>query len=210
MNHEKFEKVIGILERAKEFDVRFVIVPGWDLPSSERAIALAEEFENVFAAVGVHPHDALKADEQTLTKIADLSSYNKVVAIGEIGLDYHYNLSPPETQRKVFQAQIEIAQSVRLPVSIHNRESDADLMEILERQSRNNWSLPKRFDYQINPQPLGVLHSFNSSYDMARRAIETWILSWDKRDDHFRKEDRRVRIAESCQGYPTGASSGRN
>ncbi len=171
LNHEKFENVEETLDRAQESDVRFVIVPGWDLPSSEKAIALAEKFENVFAAVGVHPHDAAKADRQTLTQIADFSSHDKVVAIGEIGLDYHYNLSPPEIQRKIFQAQIEIAKSVHLPVSIHNRESDTDLVEILEREFKDNWILPKRFDYQTNPQPLGVLHSFNSSHEMARRAI---------------------------------------
>ncbi len=172
LNHEKFENVQEILERAAAAGVEYAIVPGWDLPSSEKAIELSQRFEKVFAAVGVHPHDASKADEDSLRKIADLSSHEKVVAIGEIGLDYHYNFSPPDIQRKIFEAQIEIAKSVRLPVSIHSRESDLDLMQILERQSKDNWTLQKRFDYQVNPQPRGVLHSFNSTYDMARRAIE--------------------------------------
>jgi TatD DNase family protein len=172
LNHEKFENVREILERADAAGVEYVIVPGWDLSSSERAVELADRFENVFAAVGVHPHDASKADDQSLKKIADLSSHQKVVAIGEIGLDYHYRLSPPETQRKIFEAQIEIAKSARLPVSIHSRESDSDLMDILEKKSKAGWTLPKRFDYQINPQPIGVLHSFNSTYEVARRAIE--------------------------------------
>jgi len=170
LNHEKFENVEDALDRARVAGVEYVIVPGWDLPSSEKAVELAEKFEKVYAAVGYHPHDASKADETSLKKIADLSSHKKVIAIGEIGLDYHYNLSPPGIQQKVFEAQIEIAKSLGLPVTIHNRESDRDLMAILERQAVN-WTLPKRFDYQLSPQPRGVLHSFNSTYEIARRAI---------------------------------------
>ncbi|MFZ1081319.1 MAG: TatD family hydrolase [Candidatus Kryptoniota bacterium] len=172
LNHEKFGDPKETLDRARAVGVEYIIVPGWDVPSSEKAVELAEKFENVFAAVGCHPHDASKADKGSLKKILELSSNKKVVAIGEIGLDYHYNFSPPDVQKTIFEEQIEIAKSVKLPVSIHNRESDSDLMKILERQSTNDWILPKRFDYQINPQPLGVLHSFNSTYEMARRAIE--------------------------------------
>jgi TatD DNase family protein len=172
LNHEKFENVPAIIERARAAGVEYIIVPGWDIPSSEKAIELAERSANVFAAVGFHPHDASKVDEQSLKRIADLSSHEKVVAIGEIGLDYHYNFSPPDVQRKIFEAQIEIAKSVKLPVSIHSRESDLDLMGVLEKESSAGWFLPKRFDYQTNLQPLGVLHSFNSSCETARRAIE--------------------------------------
>ena len=172
LNHEKFANIEEILERARASEVEYVIVPGWDLVSSEKAIELADKFENVYAAVGYHPHDASKADGSSLRKIAELSAHKKVVAIGEIGLDYHYNLSSPEVQRKMFEEQIEIAKSVKLPVSIHNRESDSNLMEILERQALAGWTLPKRFDYQIAPQPRGVLHSFNSKYEIARCAIE--------------------------------------
>ncbi len=172
LNHEKFENAEQTFGRARAAGVEYIIVPGWDVPSSEKAVELAERFENVFAAVGYHPHDASKADKHSLKKIRELSSNKKVVAIGEIGLDYHYNFSPPDVQKNIFEEQIEIAKSVKLPVSIHNRESDSDLMKILERQSTTGWALPKRFDYQINPQPRGVLHSFNSTYEMARRAIE--------------------------------------
>ncbi len=172
LNNEKFNNVAESLQRAKEAGVDYVIVPGWDLQSSERAVELAENFDNVFAAVGYHPHDASKADEQSLRKISDLSLHRKIVAIGEIGLDYHYNLSAPAVQKKVFEAQIEIAKSVQLPVSIHNRESDHDLMEIIERHAVAGWTLPKRFDYQIRPQPRGVLHSFNSTNEIASRAVE--------------------------------------
>ncbi len=172
LNHEQLENVEDVLDRARAAGVDYVIVPGWDVPSSEKAIALAERFENVFAAVGCHPHEASKADEESLRIIEHLASHKKVVAIGEIGLDYHYNLSPPDVQKKIFEEQIEIAKSVRLPISIHNRESDSDLMTIIERQANSNWILPKRFEYQINPQPRGVLHSFNAAYEMARRAIE--------------------------------------
>ncbi len=172
LNHEKFPDVPLVLEEARAAGVTYVIVPGWDLPSSEKAIELAEKHDGVFAMVGFHPHDASNADRDSLRKIAQLALHDKVVAIGEIGLDYHYNLSPPEQQKRVFEEQIEIAKSVRLPVSIHNRESDADLTAILERQSASGWNLEKRFDYQIKPQPRGVLHSFNSMHDVALRAID--------------------------------------
>lgn len=172
LNHEKFQDVHATLEQAASVGVEYIIVPGWDLESSERAVELAEKFKNVFAAVGYHPHDASKADDTSLKKIADMSSHQKVVAIGEIGLDYHYNLSPPEIQRKVFEAQIEIAKSVKLPVSIHNRESDPDLIVILDKHVQTGWVLPRRFDYQIRLQPRGVLHSFNSTLEIARRATK--------------------------------------
>ncbi len=171
LNHDKFPDPEETLSRAAASGVEYVIVPGWDLKSSEKAIELAERFEHVYAAVGFHPHDASSADETSLARIAEMSSHPKVVAIGEIGLDYHYNLSPPETQKRVLEAQIEIAKSVKLPVSIHNRESDADLIEILERQVGKGWILPRRFDYQISLQPRGVLHSFNSTYEVAWKAI---------------------------------------
>lgn len=171
LNHDKFPDPFEALERAARAGVQYVIVPGWDLPSSEKAIELSEKYHNVCAAVGFHPHDASHADNPALEKIAAMSSHPKVVAIGEIGLDYHYKISPPEVQKRVFEAQIEIAKSEKLPVSIHNRESDADLMEILERQVERGWILPRRFDYQINLQPRGVLHSFNSTFDMALKAI---------------------------------------
>lgn len=172
LNHGKFVNAGEVLDKAAAAGVEFVIVPGWDVPSSEKAIDLADRFENVFAAVGVHPHDASKADDTSLKRIADLSYNKKVVAIGEIGLDYHYDFSPPDVQRTIFEEQIEIAKSANLPVSVHNRESDLDLIKILERQSSAGWTLPKRFEYQIIAQPRGVLHSFNSTYEMARRAIE--------------------------------------
>ncbi len=172
LNHEKFQDVRATLEQAASVGVEYIIVPGWDLESSERAVELAEKFKNVFAAVGYHPHDAAKADDTSLKKIADMSSHEKVVAIGEIGLDYHYNLSPPEIQRKVFEAQIEIARSVKLPVSIHNRESDQDLITILDKHIQTGWVLPRRFDYQIRLQPRGVLHSFISTLEIARRATK--------------------------------------
>ncbi len=172
LNHDKFADVEAALKRSSDAGVEYVIVPGWDLASSEKAIDLADRFERVYAAVGFHPHDAAGADEVSLKRIVDMSSHPKVVAIGEIGLDYHYNLSPPEVQKRVFEMQIEIAKSVKLPVSIHNRESDADLIAILERQVEAGWILPRRFDYQINLQPRGVLHSFNSTYEIACRAIK--------------------------------------
>ena len=171
LNHDSFDNPADTVARALDEGIRFVLVPGWDLESSEKAISLAEKFEGVYAAVGFHPHDSSKADRSALKRISELSSHNKVVAIGEIGLDYHYNYSPPDTQRSVFEEQIDIAKSAGLPVSVHSRESDPDLMEIILRAVSKGWKLPKRFEYQINDQPRGVLHSFNSTSQIARQAI---------------------------------------
>lgn len=170
LNDDKFKFVDKVIQEANRVGVRYVIVPGWDIQSSEKAVKLAEAYESVYAMVGFHPHEASKADRASLRAIEEMSLHQKVVGIGEIGLDYHYNFSPPELQRRIFEEQILIAKDRRLPISIHSRESDSDLISILERHVKD-WQLPKRFPYQIKPQPKGVLHSFNSQLSTAQKGI---------------------------------------
>ena len=107
-----------VLLRAVDAGVTALINPGADLESSRRAVALAERYDNVYAAVGVHPHDASTLGEQTLSELRQLAAHPQVVAIGEIGLDYYRDLSPRAEQRTAFEAQLTLAADLDLPVII--------------------------------------------------------------------------------------------
>lgn len=107
------------------------ICVGYDMPSSEKAVQIADEFENVYAIIGIHPHDADKADYAQYERLATLSSNQKVLAIGEIGLDYHYDYSPRAIQKGAFREQIELADTLGLPIVLHVREAYEDTREIL-------------------------------------------------------------------------------
>jgi TatD DNase family protein len=164
-----------VLHRAKEAGVDYIICPGIDLASSRQAIALAEKYDMVYACVGVHPHDASKATSKTLEEIESLSEHSKVVAIGEIGLDYHYNFSLPAMQREVFNAQLEIAIRRDLPIVIHSREAEADTLQLLELKlkSKPEWRKSVSKSYDRYPPPRGVFHCFPGDPAMAWRVIRS-------------------------------------
>lgn len=122
-----------ILERAKKFNVDYIIVPGTDLASSAQAVELAEKYENIYAAIGVHPHDSKEWNDKIIYELNDLAKNKKVVAIGEIGLDYYYDFSPRNIQLKAFEEQIELALKLKLPIIVHNREADEDIMNITRK-----------------------------------------------------------------------------
>lgn len=110
---------------------------GYDMPSSALAVEQARKFERVFAAVGMHPHDSKLMREEDYDVLRELSKDEKVVAIGEIGLDYHYDLSPRDIQKQVFERQIVLADELELPIILHVREAYEDTREILERNKRH-------------------------------------------------------------------------
>ena len=99
----------GVIARALEAGVEFIVNPGTDLEDSRHAVALAEKHQQIYACVGIHPHEAKKATDSSLKEIEELSKHPRVVAIGEIGLDFHYDFSPRDVQQEVFKAQMEIA-----------------------------------------------------------------------------------------------------
>lgn len=144
-----------ILTRARAADVRGFVVPATKLEDLEPAVALAHRHPDVWAAVGFHPHEAKDFDETASKRVEELARDERVVAIGEIGLDYHYDFSPREVQRHAFEDQIEIAKRAGLPVVVHNRESTDDLVAILERSGAT-----------------GILHSYTESYETAKRLID--------------------------------------
>lgn len=154
----------AVVERAVAAGVGLVVNVGADLASSERAVALATEYEPVYAAVGVHPHDAKTLDGVALSRLRQLAQRPKVVAVGEIGLDYYRNLSPRDQQRRAFQAQLAWAANLGKPVIIHDRDAHDDALRMLA-----DWAAGLKSSALAGR--LGVLHTFSGDLAMAERAI---------------------------------------
>ena len=146
--------------RAHENDVKLVVSAGQDQGTSEAAIALAERYAAVVPAVGVHPHEAAAAGR--FEWLQSLARVQSVVAIGEIGLDYHYGFSARDVQRAAFAQQLELAAHLGLPVVIHSREAQADVAAVLRRH--------------FTPAARGVLHCFTGSYDDGKSLIDEFDL----------------------------------
>jgi len=125
------EDIDDVIQRAVSAGVDYIIVPATDIETARQTLLLADRYEIIYAAVGVHPHETKEWNADNLKIIEDLAKHPKVVAIGEIGLDYYYDFSPKEKQIEAFRAQIELALKLNLPVVVHNRESDKDIMEIV-------------------------------------------------------------------------------
>lgn len=119
-----------------EAGIAAVINVGYDAESSEKCVALAEEYPLYFAAVGIHPHDAVKARAEDYDRFTELSRHGKVVALGEIGLDFYYDLSPREVQKRVFLEQLELACSLKLPAIIHLRDAYGAMLSLLRENLR--------------------------------------------------------------------------
>jgi len=156
-----------VIERAHAAGVHTILNIGSGEPASgvfERAIDVATRYENVYAAIGVHPHDAQLFDEKVAQQIGGLiRGSSRIVALGEIGLDYHYDHSPRDVQREVFAKQLRMARALVLPVVVHSREADAETIEIL----RAEWQGSVRG---------GVMHCFGGSAQMAADAIELGLM----------------------------------
>lgn len=134
-----------------------------DIASSRASLDLAHKYENVYAAVGIHPHEAAEVSEDWLNELDKISSDKKAVAIGEIGLDYHYDFSPRDIQMKVFEAQMAFAEKKNMPVVIHDREAHGDTLAVIDKF----------------PNVKGVLHSFSGSYEMAEYLVRKgWYISF--------------------------------
>lgn len=134
LNDERLiDNIPEILENAKNVGVNKIICVGSSLSSSQRALQIAEKYENVFCAIGVHPDDAEKFDEDTLNWLKENSTHPKVVAIGEIGLDFHYKPFNKEKQLEVFEKQLLLASEIGLPVQIHTRDATGLTLETLQK-----------------------------------------------------------------------------
>ncbi len=161
LNFEAFDKDRAVvLERAKQAGVAAVINPGTHLRDSRQVVALSEEIPELYAAIGFHPNDAADCDEAALAQLKQLSSAPKVVAVGEIGLDYYWDEAPRPVQWAVFENQLALAKEIDRPVIIHQRDSAADTMAILRQ-----WAADRI-------RPGLVLHSFSGDQAMAEEAVD--------------------------------------
>ncbi len=158
-----------VMARAAAAGIAAVVCPGTNLATSRESVRLSGRFDRVWAAVGVHPHEASSADERTFGEILALSRDPRVVAIGEIGLDYHYDFAPRGVQREVFARQIALARDRGLPVVIHSREAEEDTLRIVTEAVGADPSWRGRPD--ADPPARGVFHCFPGDGEMAARVI---------------------------------------
>lgn len=158
----------AVIDRAAAAGVTRVVIPAVDIDSTREALALAARYPGVYAAAGLHPNSSAHiTDEQAAARetdmLAELAKGEKIVAIGEIGLDYYWDNSPKEAQFRAFEAQLALAARLELPVIIHNRDASEDVITILESWAH---SLPP----SLKERP-GVMHSFSASVAIAERAL---------------------------------------
>lgn len=158
LNDRAFKNDIeGVLTRAADAGVDRVICPGYDLTSSRRAVEIAGKFDNVWAAVGVHPHDAKSLTDETIAELRMLAAMPKVIAIGEIGLDFYRDLSPRAVQEQALRSQLGLAKQLGLPVIVHDREAGADILRVIEDEGP--------------PDAGGVMHCFSGDLDQAESVL---------------------------------------
>ena len=156
INDEKYKNDIDqIVQRAIDSGVKKMICVGVDLETSEKAILISDKFEEVYATVGYHPHESKDAPQRYIYELEDMAKNPKVVAVGETGLDYHYNISPKSIQKNIFNEQIELSKDLNIPIIMHNRDSDKDLLSIIESS---------KLDY-------GVVHCFSSDWELAEKLL---------------------------------------
>ena len=146
----------GVLARAADLGVNRVICVGTNLEDSRECLKLAEQYDTIYASAGVHPHDAKDVLEGYLDQITDLMTSDRMVAVGEMGLDYYRNISDPETQKQIFREQMALAQSLGKPVIFHNRGADKDVIQVLSEF----------------PDVTGVAHCFSSDLETAETFLD--------------------------------------
>ncbi|MDP4161534.1 MAG: TatD family hydrolase [Bacillota bacterium] len=159
LNAEQYsEDLEEVIERAKSEGVSEMVVVGFDRPTIERAMELTEAYDFIYACIGWHPVDAIDMTDQDLLWIEELSAHPKVVAIGEMGLDYYWDKSPKEVQKEVFRRQIRLAKKVKLPIVIHNRDATADIVQILKEEKAEEVG--------------GIMHCFSGSVEIAKECVK--------------------------------------
>ena len=152
-----------LLQSMKDVDITLILNAASSLRSAKFSLKLADRYSFVYASVGVHPHDSKSMTDETVEELEKLLQHPKAMAVGEIGLDYHYDFSPRDVQRKRFREQLELARRVKKPVIIHERESLTDTLEII-REFRDL---------------TGVFHCFSGSLETAKTILDMgWYLSF--------------------------------
>jgi len=159
LNAEQFnDDLQEVIDRAIAEGVTNMVVVGFDELTIKKAIELAEEYDFIHASVGWHPVDAIDMTPEHLDWLKELASHPKVVALGEMGLDYYWDKSPKEIQKEVFRKQIRLAREVKLPIIIHNRDATADIVEILKEENAGEVG--------------GIMHCYSGSVETALECID--------------------------------------
>ncbi|SDI96634.1 TatD family hydrolase [Alteribacillus bidgolensis] len=159
LNIDQFEEdVEDTINRAKSEGVEWMTVVGFDRETIPKAMELAETYDFIYAAVGWHPVDAIDMTEEDLKWLEELAADPKVVALGEMGLDYHWDKSPKEVQKEVFRKQIHLAKKVNLPIIIHDREAHQDIVDILKEENA--------------AETGGIMHCFGGSLEIAKECLK--------------------------------------
>ena len=158
---QMYNNLDTVLDEATENGVTKIICIGTDLNTSKQSVEIANKYENVYAAVGIHPHDSKDVTKDYLKDLEALAlSSKKVVAVGEIGIDHYRNISPKEIQEEVMIEQMELAQSLSLPIIFHNRDADNDIIEILKQHSFSR----------------AIAHCYSSDLSFAEQLIDLNVL----------------------------------
>jgi TatD DNase family protein len=177
----------AVIERASSANVKQIIIPATDLATTREAIELSTQYDRIFASVGVHPNSTANFKHEDVETLETLANNPKVVAVGEIGLDYYWDKSPKEAQARALESQLQLATTLELPVIIHNRDASDDVMSILE-----NWANALPESLQDHP---GVLHSFSAPPDIAKRALNAGFYLGFTGPITFKNADELRRIA---------------
>ena len=190
--HNYHKDLPEVLDRARQTGLSRILVPAIDLPSSREIISLVESDAMLFAAVGVHPNSGTSWDGSTLDGLRVLAQHPKVVAIGEIGLDYYRDRTPPDVQRRVLCEQLDLALETALPVILHvrNKSEDEracieDLLSVLE-----DWVASAREHFSDQGHSPGVIHSFSGNISEAQRALEAGFYIGITGPVTFKKADQ--------------------
>lgn len=154
--NDDFDEVI---ERIND-ELDFIVSVGYDLESSEKSVKLSDKYSKIYSVIGFHPTDIKKYSENSEKKLIELAANPKVVAIGEIGLDYYWMEDPKEKQKEIFRRQMNLAEKLKLPVVIHTRDALEDTFEILEEYKDLN----------------GILHCYPGSYEMAQKVMDRYYF----------------------------------
>ena len=171
LQDSKFNRDLpDVIERSRTSGVYTIVVPGYDMDSSRRAVEIAESNAGIYATVGVHPHDAKTLTPGDISTLATLAESPRVVAIGEIGLDFYRNLSPPDVQRRAFREQLALARELQLPIVIHARDADEPTFEVLAEHAE------AATDAWPQDRLLGVMHCFAGDLALAEQYVELGFL----------------------------------
>jgi len=158
---DMYNNLDRVLDEASKNDVKKIVCIGTDLSTSKQSVDIANKYENVYAAVGIHPHDSKDTSKDYIKDLENLAlSSKKVVAIGEIGIDHYRNISPKDIQEKVMIEQMELAESLSLPIIFHNRDADKDILEVLKRY----------------PFDKALAHCYSSDISFAEKLLSLNVL----------------------------------